>query len=161
MTTGLGEDVFQTIAAGETIASTFDVAQTHDLSSGGAVDLSAEGVFSYAELNTTEIAGVVPFSSNVLASVEVDGAEAAAARADFFSLDKRSIVQSDCTGSYLTAIRSAESSCASLARAAATAASSGAAAKVEEYCEFYLLSSLFVYPLIQEGFRKREIRFLR
>ena len=134
MTTDLQEDVFETIGAGETVTAEFDVAVTHDLSSGGTVDLSSEGVFSYAEPNTTEIAGVVPYTSNQI-SAEVDGSLAAAAR-DTFIDRRRSIVQSDCTGTRLTAIRTAESNCASLSRAASTAASSGSAAKVEEYCKF-------------------------
>ncbi|RYP77822.1 hypothetical protein DL771_000919 [Monosporascus sp. 5C6A] len=130
LTTDLAEDVFETIGAGATLETTFDIAHTYDLSGGGAVDLSSEGVFAYAEPNTTEIVGVVPYSSNLL-SAEVDGAVAGEARSAF--LGRRSIVQSDCTGSRLTAIRNALSNCASLARSAATAASSGNAAKVTEY----------------------------
>ncbi|RYP82546.1 hypothetical protein DL769_001652 [Monosporascus sp. CRB-8-3] len=130
LTTDLAEDVFETIGAGSTLETTFDIAQTYDLSGGGAVDLSSEGVFAYAEPNTTEIAGVLPYSSNLL-SAEVDGAAAGEARSAF--LGRRSIVQSDCTGSRLTATRNALSNCASLARSAATAASSGDAAKLTEY----------------------------
>ncbi|RYP46868.1 hypothetical protein DL768_006965 [Monosporascus sp. mg162] len=130
MTTDLAEDVFETISAGATLETTFDIAQTYDLSSGGAIDLSSEGVFAYAEPNTTQIAGVVPYSSNLL-SAEVDGAAAGEVRSAFHA--RRSIVQSDCTGSRLTATRNALSNCASLARSAATAASSGNAAKVTEY----------------------------
>ena len=131
--------MFETVEAGGTVAAEFDVAATHDLSSGGRVDLSASGVFSYAEPNTTEIAGVVPYASNRV-SAEVDGSLAAAAR-DAFLGRRRSIVQSDCTGSRLTAIRSAESNCANLARAASSAASSGSAAKVEEYCKSFSFPS--------------------
>lgn len=145
--------MFQTIPAGETVEATFDVAHTHDLSAGGAIYLSAEGALSYAAPNTTELAGVVPFSSNVLSAVEVDGAAAAAARSRFLDdVTKRSVVQSDCTGTKLTALRTAESSCASLARAAATAASSGSASKVEEYCEFSPSpSSLLLCPSAHLG----------
>lgn len=62
---------------------------------------------------------------------DIDGEQASAARIDFHQ--KRTIVQSDCTGTKLTVTRTALSNCASLARAASTAASSGAAAKVTEY----------------------------
>lgn len=136
LTTGLAEDAFATVGAGETVTATFDVALTHDLSAGGATDLVAEGAIAYAAPNSTEIAGALTYASNVLSATEVDGAAAAAVHASFLDVvgkHKRSVVQSDCTGTRLTAIRAAESSCASLARAAGTAASSGSAAKVEEY----------------------------
>ncbi|RYP07140.1 hypothetical protein DL764_002687 [Monosporascus ibericus] len=107
LATDLAEDVFETIGAGATLETTFAVVQTYDVSDGSAVDLSSEGVFAYAEPNTTQIAGVVPCSSNLL-SAEVDGAATGEARSAF--LGRRSMVQN-----------------------AATSTSSGNAAKVTEY----------------------------
>ncbi|KAI4869879.1 Deuterolysin metalloprotease family-domain-containing protein [Hypoxylon rubiginosum] len=129
MTTGLDEEAFQIIPAGETVEATFDVGQVYDLSAGGKYDVVSLGAVSYAEANTTELAGVYSVAGSTVAA-EVDGAAASAVRRRFH---KRIDVQSDCTGTKLTASNTAISNCRSLAAAAATAASSGAAAKVTEY----------------------------
>ncbi|KAH7324206.1 Deuterolysin metalloprotease family-domain-containing protein [Stachybotrys elegans] len=129
-TENLAEDAFQRIAAGESIEVTFDVAEVYDLSKGGKFDIESFGAFSFAEADSTTLVGSVPFHSNKL-EAEVDGAEAAATRVAFHQ--KRTIVQSDCTGTRLTAIRTAISNCASLARSAQQVAASGSADKVTEY----------------------------
>lgn len=132
-TTGLAEDSFQTIEAGETVEVEWDPAVVHDLSAGGAFDFVAEGSFLTAALDSTDITGAVDFASNKLAST-VDGVAAAAVRRDFHEqAAKRSAVQSDCTGTQRTATVNALSSCRSLAAQASTAAASGAAAKLTEY----------------------------
>ncbi|KAH7063503.1 deuterolysin metalloprotease [Macrophomina phaseolina] len=131
-THGLTEDAFQSIAAGETIEVEFDTAESHDLSSGGAINILAQGAFSIAEADSTEISGVVPFVSNSV-STEVDGAQARAVHNEFHEKMKRTIVQSDCTGTRGTATRNAIANCRSLAARAQTAASSGSATKFQEY----------------------------
>ncbi|KAH9903923.1 neutral protease [Xylariomycetidae sp. FL2044] len=128
-TTNLEEDVFQTIAAGETVETSFDAAQLHDLSAGGAFNLVADGVLSYATLNTTEIEGVIPYSSNTI-TANVDGAKAAAARTSF--IQKRTDIQSDCTGTQLTRTTTAVSNCRALAAQASSAARTNTA-KINEY----------------------------
>ncbi|KAI1758880.1 Deuterolysin metalloprotease family-domain-containing protein [Hypoxylon sp. FL1150] len=130
MTTGLDEEAFQIIPAGETVEATFDVGQVYDLSAGGKYDVVSLGAMSYAEANTTEIAGAYSVAGSTTAA-EVDGAVAKEVRRRFHA--KRIDVQSDCTGTKLTSTNTAISNCRSLASAAATAASSGAAAKVTEY----------------------------
>jgi deuterolysin len=105
------------------------VGELHDLSEGGAYNLVASGVLSYAGPNTTEIAGVVPFSSNSI-SATVDGAQAAEVQRRF--VEKRTVLQSDCTGAKRTAQVTALSNCASLAKLSASAATSNSA-KVVEY----------------------------
>lgn len=120
------------IAAGETVEVEWDIAAVHDLSTGGAFDVVAKGAVAYAEEDSTEIAGTVPFSSNIL-TTEVDGAAAAKVRREFHDVYKRQIVQSDCTGTKRTATINALSNCRSLAAAASQAAASGAAAKMTEY----------------------------
>ncbi|OLN92293.1 Neutral protease 2-like protein 1 [Colletotrichum chlorophyti] len=129
-TSGLTEDAFQVLAAGETIEVEFDAAELHDLSKGGEVDIVTQGAFLYADAESTEIAGTVPFSSNSV-HTEVNGDEAASARAAF--LAKRTIVQSDCTGSQRTATVNAISRCRSIAAAASQAAASGPAARMTEF----------------------------
>ncbi|KAI0459187.1 neutral protease 2-like protein [Xylaria acuta] len=126
---GFDEEAFQTIPAGQTIEVSFDAAELHDLATSGEYDFVANGVLSYAAADSTEIAGAVPYSSNTL-TAQVDGAEAAHVRSAF--LNKRTAVQSDCTGTRLTATRNAVTACRSFAAAASSAALSNTA-KVNEY----------------------------
>jgi len=131
-TANLGEDAFQILKAGETIEAAFDIAVAHDLSDGGDIDLLTEGAFSYAELDSTSIAGAIPFTSNKVHTA-VDGAKASKIRRDYLALvTKRTIVQSDCSSSQRSATLTALSNCASLARTAASAAVNNAA-KLNEY----------------------------
>ncbi|KAI1210170.1 Deuterolysin metalloprotease family-domain-containing protein [Annulohypoxylon truncatum] len=130
MTTGLGEEAFQTIAAGETVTATFDVGQVYDLSAGGDYDVVSAGAMSYAEANTTDIAGVFPVSGSTV-TAKVDGVAAKEVRRRFHA--KRIDVQSDCTGTKLSQTNTAINNCRSLASAAQTAASSGSATKLSEY----------------------------
>ncbi|KAI0392270.1 neutral protease 2-like protein [Xylariaceae sp. FL0594] len=124
------EEAFQVIPAGEAVEVSFDAAELHDLAASGAYDFVAEGALSYASaVDSTEIAGVVPYVSNTV-TAQVDGAEAAQSRAAF--MNKRTAVQSDCTGSKATATKNAVSACRSFAAAASSAALSNSA-KVNEY----------------------------
>ena len=126
----LTEEAFEVIPAGGNIEATFDIAELHDLSEGGAFDVLSEGAISYADLDSTKIAGVATFSSNLLSAQEIDGAEAAKVRSAF--LQKRTAVQSDCTGTRRTATVNAITRCRSLAQAAASQAQSNSA-RVNEY----------------------------
>jgi deuterolysin len=73
------------------------------------------------------------YDSNVIHST-VDGEAAALVRRDFQeNLHKRFAVQSDCTGSSRTNTINAISNCRSLAQRAASVASSGSAAKMNEF----------------------------
>jgi deuterolysin len=130
LTQDLSDESFRVVAAGETVETTFDIALTHDLSAGGPVDIVSNSALPYAELDSTTISGVIPVSSNVISAL-VDGSQASEARKAF--IEKRTVVQSDCSGSRGTATRTALSNCRSLAAAAQAAAASGSAAKLEEY----------------------------
>ncbi|KAF2013846.1 metallo proteinase [Aaosphaeria arxii CBS 175.79] len=127
ITSPIAENDFQIIKAGETIEASWDVAEVHDLSKGGAFDVVVSGNLNTAAVDSTEITGVLSYNSNTV-SIDVDGNEAASVRHNF----KRSAVQSDCTSSKRTSTVNALSNCASLARAASAAASSNTA-KVQEY----------------------------
>ncbi|RYC62585.1 hypothetical protein CHU98_g3629 [Xylaria longipes] len=120
-TSNLPEAGFQTIMAGKTVSTTFDAAELHDLSAGGAYDIISKGALQYAAAGSNKIEGSVPYSSNVL-SAKVDGAKAAATFKSFHT--KRETVQSDCTGDQLTATTDGIAGAASLAQAAAQAAGS-------------------------------------
>ena len=129
----MAEDAFQTLAAGESVEAEFDPAEVHDLSTGGDFDFLVRGTFLTASADSASIDGSVSFDSNVLKS-HVDGVAAAKVRRDFHdNIQKRTVIQSDCTGTRGTAQRTALTNCAALASKAATAATSGAAAKLTEY----------------------------
>ncbi|KAF3345623.1 Brefeldin A resistance protein [Verticillium dahliae VDG2] len=95
-TTALSEESFQVLVAGETVELTWDVAHVHDLSAGGEFDISANGRFSYAESDSTELTGVATYASNVVHST-VDGEEAAKVRRDFHETIKRAVSSTTAT----------------------------------------------------------------
>ncbi|KAJ8112042.1 hypothetical protein OPT61_g5502 [Boeremia exigua] len=130
-TNNLDESAFQILAAGESIEASFDIAVAHDLSAGGDFKVLTEGAFAYANLDSTEIAGAVPFISNSV-NAAVNGEQAGKVRRDYLELAKRTVVQTDCTGTRRTATTTALTNCASLARTAATNAQSNDA-KMTEY----------------------------
>ncbi|KAI0438097.1 neutral protease [Xylaria telfairii] len=117
----LPEASFQTIKAGKTVSATFDAAELHDLSVGGAYDIVSMGALQYAAVGSNKIEGSVPYSSNVL-STKVDGVKASAVFKNFYA--KRENVQSDCSGGELTATVNAINGASSLAKAAAQVAGS-------------------------------------
>lgn len=127
----LTADSFQTLAAGESLTTEFDLAHAHDLSGGGTYHVELSGALSTASsASSTDLAGAVPYRSNRL-SIAVDGAAAGAA-ASAFHLQRRSKVK-DCAGTQLSVTQAALSGCAQLAAAAASAASGGDAGKMTEY----------------------------
>ncbi|KAK1569697.1 Deuterolysin metalloprotease family-domain-containing protein [Colletotrichum navitas] len=131
-TSGIAEDAFEIIPAGKTVDVEWDIAEVHNLSAGGKFDVAAKGSFSFANADSDEIVGTASFNSNIL-SLEVDGAAAAKVRREFHENIKRTVVQSDCTGTQRTATTTALSNCRALAAAASSAAVSGPAAKMTEY----------------------------
>ncbi|KAG9253438.1 Deuterolysin metalloprotease family-domain-containing protein [Emericellopsis atlantica] len=130
-TENLEEDAFTRLDSGESLEVTFDIAEYHDLSAGGAFKISSEGAFSFAEADSTELVGSVPFTANTV-EAKVDGASAAAVHTAFVN-EKRTRVQSDCSGTRLSQTRSALSGCASWASQAQSVAQSGSATKMTEY----------------------------
>lgn len=126
------EDSFQTIGAGETIEVQWDVAESHDLSHGGPVDIKASGIFKYAEKGANKIAGAIKYGSNILRAV-VDGDAAAHARRSADELFKRTSVSGDCNSSQQSAIDEGLSYCRDLASRASAAASSEDGSKLNEY----------------------------
>lgn len=129
-TSALDDSSFERIPSGESIEVEFDVAEMHDLSTGGNFSILTSGALSFAEENSNELIGSVPFASNTL-ETEVDAGKASATRLAFH--EKRTKVQADCTGNKLAITRTALSNCARYAQRAQTAAQSGPAAKMTEY----------------------------
>ena len=77
----------------------------------------------FAEENSTELSGTLPYDSEKL-TITVDGAQAAKVT-KALDLSKRTSVKSSCTGSKLSAVRTALSNCNKLATSAASAAAAG------------------------------------
>ena len=128
----LSEDAFVTIAPGETVESTFDVAATADLSAGGVFEIASEGAIPIATANRTELSdSKIYFKSNTL-SLNVDGAEAAKVAPAVKPLDKRTRV-AGCSGASNSNLLTALSNSQRLSNAAANAAASGSASKFSEY----------------------------
>ncbi|GAP88632.1 putative deuterolysin metalloprotease [Rosellinia necatrix] len=121
--TNLPESAFELIPAGQTVVSQFDIAELHDLSAGGAFDLVSEGAIQYAKAGSSNIAGFVRYSSN-LVSTTVDGLGAAQIFKAFHATAKRQAVQDDCSAAQASATASAINACADLARQSADVAGS-------------------------------------
>jgi deuterolysin len=118
---GLSSADFVTLAAGESKEVTVETAALHTLNDGGDFDVFAKGLLPYAEEASTELTGSLDYESNKL-TMSIDGAQAATVAK---AIVKRTTVGSSCTGSKLSAVRTALSNCARLATSAASAASSG------------------------------------
>ncbi|KAF5670494.1 hypothetical protein FHETE_4401 [Fusarium heterosporum] len=131
-TSALDDTAFQSIPSGQSHEVTFDIAEFHDLSAGGKFSVLSSGALSFATDNSTELIGSVPFYSNRL-DAEVDGPQAFSVRTAFHQKQKRTNVQSDCSGDKLVATQAALGICAQQALIAQQAAANGPAEKMEEY----------------------------
>lgn len=132
-TNALTPEAFRSIEAGETIEVEIELAELYDLSKSGKYDVFTQGFIEYADANSTTLSGsVLPYSSNHV-SIDVDSDKTATIQKAVQTMAKRTTIQSDCSGSRLSAIRTALSNCNRLATAAATAATSGSASKFNEY----------------------------
>lgn len=118
---GLTSEDFVTLAAGQTKEVTVETAALHPLHEGGEFDVFAKGALPFAEEASTELTGALDYESNKL-TMSIDGTQAATVAK---ALSKRTVVGSSCTGSKLTAVRTALSNCAKLATSAASAATAG------------------------------------
>ncbi|KAL5119673.1 hypothetical protein ACEQ8H_002519 [Pleosporales sp. CAS-2024a] len=121
LNSGLSSEDFVTLAAGQTKEITVETAALHSLHEGGDFDVFAKGALPYAEESSTELTGSLDYESNKL-TMTIDGAQAATVAK---ALNKRTAVGSSCTGTKLTAVRTALSNCQRLATAAASAATAG------------------------------------
>ncbi|EFQ35546.1 deuterolysin metalloprotease [Colletotrichum graminicola M1.001] len=125
------DEAFQTIKGGQTMEIRFDFGQTHDLGDSGVYDLLVKSGIPYAKEGTTEIAGVIPITSNTLKVKDVDTKVAALTRMAFHQSIKRTIVQADCQGDELDTVNLALNNCVTLAQQAANATSNDT--RMDEY----------------------------
>ncbi|KAM4054464.1 deuterolysin metalloprotease (M35) family protein [Hirsutella rhossiliensis] len=126
----LSENHFQYILPGQSVETAFDLADVHNLTSGGKFGVRVDGAFAFAKDNSTKLIGSIPYISNHIVA-DIDGSRAASS--SLASLAKRTLVQSDCNGEKYIITRKALTECASMARDARMAASWGPADKMEEY----------------------------
>jgi deuterolysin len=134
-TTGLQKDAFTSLAAGQSIELSIDMATVHDLSVGGSFKVSSFGAIPYADVNSTTLVPgrALAYTSNEL-DITVDGAAAAKVPRAFNHEVKRTELQSSsCSSSQKSSLTSALKYCQQLASAAATQAQSGSATKFKEY----------------------------
>lgn len=99
----LQESSFEDIDASSSIEAFFDIAELYDVSKGGQFSLQSEGVLSFGAPGGRSLIGSISYTSNLL-NVNVNGTEATEARAlsplhqKRALVDKRIVVQSDCSG---------------------------------------------------------------
>ncbi|KAI9647152.1 hypothetical protein NHQ30_003535 [Ciborinia camelliae] len=130
--TDLAPEVFHSLAAGETFETTFNAAEVHDLST-STYTFVAEGAIPIAAVGSTELSDAIIFKSNTL-TMSIDGEAAKSiAKAIPTSIDRRTVLQSGCSTTQKSQTTQALAYCASLAKAASTAASSGSSTKFSEY----------------------------
>lgn len=99
-TTGLKEDVFHLLEAGATYETEINAAELHTLTS-GKYSVTAEGAIPYAAPGSTELTGnAVYYKSNTL-DLPVDGKLAGQVKKAVVA--KRTLLQSDCSGTRKTA----------------------------------------------------------
>ncbi|KAL3584831.1 hypothetical protein FPOAC2_14612 [Fusarium poae] len=122
---------FEALRVGQTLETTFDVGETHNLGAGGNFSLISTGSFLYALPGSNEIAGVIQFTSNTI-NTHVDGAAASSIHQGF-ALRARHILVPGCQGAKRAAVSQAIGICRNRARRAAAAARSGPAARMREY----------------------------
>ncbi|KAK2027829.1 deuterolysin metalloprotease [Colletotrichum zoysiae] len=127
----MSNDSYLRIRAFQTIEILFNFGQMHDLGDFGVYDLKINSGIPYAEEDKTEIAGVIPITSNTLKVKDVDTRLAALTRMAFHQSIKRTMVQSDCQGDQLDTVNLALSNCVTLAEQAAGA--TGNDTRMDEY----------------------------
>ena len=117
----LSEKHFVHVPAGESVTSTFELAEIFDLTEGGEYTVSTKGFMSFADSTGKGLKGGAHYESNQL-KITVDGAEASKVPKALKALDKRTYVSSGCTGSYGSALLTALDNAVGIAASAAQAA---------------------------------------
>ncbi|KAK8189070.1 Deuterolysin metalloprotease family-domain-containing protein [Phyllosticta capitalensis] len=134
-TTGLGPGSFLHLPAGESHEVIFDIAEMYSLS-GKEYDVLSRGVISYAEGDSYEIAGAVPYESNII-RINIDPHEAKKKRDVFHGkaqkLKKRSVLENCPDGPEKDTVMRALDACAKLSQGAQQAASTGDPAQFAKY----------------------------
>lgn len=123
---------FETIAPGQSIDRTFDIAEWFDLSEGGNFDIRSVGNIQYIQEGSIES---IPFISNTVQAA-ISGHEAsqvhAAIMAKQDALVRRATIDKDCTGAKRTAVSKSIKNTVELATAGAKAARDGPASRLNK-----------------------------
>ncbi|WEW61665.1 ammonium permease mep3 [Emydomyces testavorans] len=120
----LPEDAFKTLAPGASAETTFDIAETSDLSAGGSYTISSNGVIPFVEGNGTAPTGAMMYSANEL-KLEVDGKMAASVAQSIPELEKRTRIDQRCPQNYRGILERGLQTAAGYANRASQAASQG------------------------------------
>lgn len=139
----------QTLEPDETVSVEWDPAQVHDLSAGGIFDILVRGSFLTTDPTTNKLTGAVPYDSNLLAALQIDGPVAAQVRRAFHQ--RRTDLQDDCTGTRGEAQRTALTNCARLATQAAEAVNGGGGVD-DKLVEYFQSSSAQTRETVAEVF---------
>ncbi|KAK7514419.1 Deuterolysin metalloprotease family-domain-containing protein [Phyllosticta citriasiana] len=133
--TGLGPSSFLNLPPGQSHEVTFDIAEMYALH-GKEYDVLSRGVISYAEGDSFELAGAVPYESNRI-RISVDPHRARQKRDEFHGkaqkLKKRSVLERCPPGPQKDTVLRALDACAKLSQEAQRAASTGDSKQFAKY----------------------------
>jgi deuterolysin len=130
----LEETAFVKLPAGGSLDKTFDVAKFYDLSAGGDFKIQASGYLQYAEPGSTQITGIIPFSSEFITKVDGTEAKAKFSASQIQEEIKRStFVRQTCNSNQQKIVKDALSLCHKNSQQAAKAARSGPPKRMKEY----------------------------
>jgi deuterolysin len=107
----LKKESFRSLKAGKSFEYTLDTAALYDLSAGGTFEITAEGSLPYSQPGKKKLSGEVSYKSNTV-SLNVNGAEAKHVRRE---LDRRNVMQPDCTAGRREQASNALAVCSNLA----------------------------------------------
>lgn len=141
----LDATAFQTLAAGGTIETTFDLASMYDLSQGGDFTIQANSSIAIGGPDY-KLYKNIPYISNII-EMHVNGAQAATSRLNAYN--KRA--NAHCDGGRRTVLTNAMRRCRELAATAQYEAAQGQASRMNEY---YKNSDAQTRRTVSEVFRK-------
>ena len=124
----LDDEVFTRLDAQQSIEVIMDLAESHDVVPGGVHSVIAKGEIEYANLDSTQVIGKIPYESNRL-DIEIDSIEATSRRQAFHKVVTRAQIDSTCNSSRNATLQTAFKNCAKYATAASNAAFNGSASK--------------------------------
>ncbi|EEP79352.1 predicted protein [Uncinocarpus reesii 1704] len=138
----LKDDAFTTIAPNASLETTFDLAETFDLSANGQYTIYSDDFMLYGAANTTEIVGSVLYKSNEL-TIHVNGAKPALIA---HAIVKRSTIDGTCRA-YDWQLKAAFARCRDLAAGAARIPS------ITKFAEYFKTTEPRIQRIVAARFR--------
>ena len=117
---------FESIAAGDSISTVFDVAELFDLSNGGSFAIKPTGSLKYAKGGNSKDIGTINYAPHEIVA-DIDGEHASSVRRDLHALYDRAAVSDDCPAERYDAVHRSIKNVHDMAQAAAEAARYGEA----------------------------------